>query len=308
MPESPFIHLAVRSSYSLLESMISPKDLKSWCLTHGMPAIAVTDRNNLFGALETSLTLSEAGIQPIMACCFDVVDTGHRAEPSRLTLYAQNETGYRRLMYLSSRAYLDAADGVPKLAKSLLLEQTDGLILLTGGAAGEAAKLLLKGRHADARTELSTLAHTYSGRCYVEITRHGTPEERATEADLLGLAYELGLPIVATHDARFLKPDDAQAHDAMMCIANGEYLGQPDRKRVSPQQYLKTPSEMALLFADLPEALANTAEVALRCSVKAETHKPILPSFSNEGRSEAEELTKQATEGGLGLGKLMIQL
>ena len=281
MPESPFIHLAVRSSYSLLESMISPKDLKSWCLTHGMPAIAVTDRNNLFGALETSLTLSEAGIQPIMACCFDVVDTGHRAEPSRLTLYAQNETGYRRLMYLSSRAYLDAADGVPKLAKSLILEQTDGLILLTGGAEGEAAKLLLKGRHADARTELSTLAHTYSGRCYVEITRHGTPEERATEADLLGLAYELGLPIVATHDARFLKPDDAQAHDAMMCIANGEYLGQPDRKRVSPQQYLKTPSEMALLFADLPEALANTAEVALRCSVKAETHKPILPSFSN---------------------------
>jgi len=289
--------LAVRSSYSLLESMISPKDLKSWCLTHGMPAIAVTDRNNLFGALETSLTLSEAGIQPIMACCFDVVDTGHRAEPSRLTIYAQNETGYRRLMYLSSRAYLDAADGVPKLAKSLILEQTDGLILLTGGAEGEAAKLLLKGRHADARTELSTLAHTYSGRCYVEITRHGTPEERATEADLLGLAYELGLPIVATHDARFLKPDDAQAHDAMMCIANGEYLGQPDRKRVSPQQYLKTPSEMALLFADLPEALANTAEVALRCSVKAETHKPILPSFSNEGRSEAEELTKQATEG-----------
>ncbi|MEZ5998841.1 MAG: DNA polymerase III subunit alpha [Hyphomonas sp.] len=297
MSESPFIHLAVRSSYSLLESMISPKDLKAWCLAHDMPAAAITDRNNLFGALETSLTLSEAGIQPIMACCFDVVDAGHRAEPSRLTLYAQNETGYRRLMVLSSRAYLDAADGVPKLAKSLLLEKTDGLILLTGGAEGEVAKHLLKGRQADARTELSTLAHAYPGRCYVEITRHGTPDERATEEGLLDLAYELDLPIVATHDARFLRPDDAQAHDAMMCISNGEYLGQPDRRRVSPQQYLKSPSEMAMLFADLPEALANTTEIAMRCAVKAEMHKPILPSFSSEDRSEAEELRKQASEG-----------
>ncbi|HPF22133.1 MAG: DNA polymerase III subunit alpha [Hyphomonas sp.] len=297
MSESPFIHLAVRSSYSLLESMISPKDVKSWCLKHEMPAVAITDRNNLFGALETSLTLSEAGIQPIMACCFDVVEAGHRAEPSRLTLYAQNEAGYRRLMFLSSRAYLDAADGVPKLAKSLALENTDGLIVLTGGAEGEVAKLIQKGRVADARTELSTLAHAYPGRCYVELTRHGTPEERAVEDGLIDLAYELALPIVATHDARFLKPDDAQAHDAMMCISNGEYLGQPDRKRVSPQQYLKSPSEMKLLFADLPEAIANTAEIARRCAVKAETHKPILPSFSNEGRSEAEELRKQALEG-----------
>ena len=250
MSESPFIHLAVRSSYSLLESMISPKDLKSWCLDHGMPAVAVTDRNNLFGALETSLTLSGAGIQPIMACCFDVVDSGHRAEPSRLSLYAQNDTGYRRLMYLSSRSYLDAADGVPKLARELVLEETDGLILLTGGAEGETAKLLLKGKHADARTELSTLASAYPGRCYVEITRHGTPDERSVEEGLIDLAYELGLPLVGTHDARFMKPDDAQAHDAMMCIANGQYLGQPDRKKVSPQQYLKTPSEMKVLFAD----------------------------------------------------------
>ena len=106
MPESPFIHLAIRSSYSLLESMISPKDVKAWCEEHLVPAVAITDRNNLFGALEISLTLSGAGIQPIMACCFDVVEDVPRAEPSRLSLYAQNETGYRRLMYLSSRAYL----------------------------------------------------------------------------------------------------------------------------------------------------------------------------------------------------------
>jgi len=277
--------------------MITPKGLKAWCVEQGMPAVAITDRNNLFGALEISLTLSDAGIQPIMACCFDVTDGIPKSEPTRVSLYAQNDAGYKRLMLLSSRAYLDAADGVPKLSRDLLLENTDGLILLTGGAEGEVARHLLKGRAADARTELSTLASAYPGRCYVEITRHGTDDEYAWEDGLIDLAYELGLPLVATHDARFMKLSDAKAHDAMMCISNGQYLGQEDRKRVDASQYLKTASEMQELFADLPEAIANTAEIARRCAVKAETHKPILPSFSNEGRSESEELRKQALEG-----------
>ena len=297
MTESPFIHLAVRSSYSLLESMITPKGLKAWCVEQGMPAVAITDRNNLYGALEISLTLTDAGIQPIMACCFDVTDGMPKSEPTRVSLYAQNEIGYKRLMLLSSRAYLDAADGVPKLSRELLLDKTDGLILLTGGAEGEVARHLLKARIADARTELSTLASAYPGRCYVEITRHGTEDEYACEEGLIDLAYELGLPLVATHDARFMKPSDAKAHDAMMCISNGQYLGQEDRKRVDASQYLKTAEEMRELFADIPEAIANTFEIAQRCAVKAETHQPILPNFSNEGRSESEELRKQALEG-----------
>ena len=297
MTESTFIHLAVRSSYSLLESMITPKGLKAWCAEQGMPAIAITDRNNLFGALEISLTLTDAGIQPIMACCFDVTDGLPKSEPSRISLYAQNDVGYKRLMLLSSRAYLDAADGVPKLHRDLLLENTDGLILLTGGSEGQVAKHLLKGRLADARTELSTMATAYPGRCYVEITRHGTDDEYATEDGLIDLAYELDLPLVATHDARFMKSADAKAHDAMMCISNGQYLGQDDRKRVDPSQYLKSADEMVSLFEDLPEAIANTSEIARRCAVKAETHKPILPNFSKEGRSESEELRKQAVEG-----------
>ena len=297
MTESPFIHLAVRSSYSLLESMITPKGLKAWSVEQGMPAVAITDRNNLYGALEISLTLTDAGIQPIMACCFDVTDGMPKSEPTRVSLYAQNEIGYKRLMLLSSRAYLDAADGVPKLSRELLLDKTDGLILLTGGAEGEVARHLLKARIADARTELSTLASAYPGRCYVEITRHGTEDEYACEEGLIDLAYELGLPLVATHDARFMKPSDAKAHDAMMCISNGQYLGQEDRKRVDASQYLKTAEEMRELFSDIPEAIANTFEIAQRCAVKAETHQPILPNFSNEGRSESEELRKQALEG-----------
>lgn len=297
MTKPVFIHLAVRSSYSLLESMITPSDLAKWCKQHSMPAMAVTDRNCLFGALELSLKLTDYGVQPIMACCFDVTDGSPKAEPFRLTAYAQDDVGYKRLMFLSSRAYLEAEDGVPRLHKKYLLENTEGLILLTGGSEGEIARHILKGRMADARTEMATLAAAYPGRCYVEITRHGTQDEIKTEQGLVELAYELGLPIVATHDARFMKPDDVTAHDAMMCIANGQYLGQDDRKRVEPDQYLKSPEEMVALFDDLPEAIANTQEIALRCSVRAETRKPILPNFSKEGRSEAEELAYQARQG-----------
>ena len=297
MTDSPFIHLAVRSSYSLLESMITPKALKSWCLLEDMPAIAVTDRNNLFGALELSLTMAGAGIQPIMACCFDVTDGAPRSEPSRISLYAQNEQGYKRLMALSSYAYLDSADGVPRLKRDHLFEATDGLILLTGGAEGMAGRYAAKGKLADARTELSSLAAAYEGRCYVELSRHGGAGECAAEPALIDLAYELGLPLVATHDARFLKPEDASAHDALMCIANGEYLGQPDRQRVEPSQYLKSASEMRELFGDLPEALASTADIARRCAVAAETHAPILPGYGDGGVSEIDELRRQASEG-----------
>jgi DNA polymerase-3 subunit alpha len=297
MGQPVFIPLAIRSSYSLLESMITPGDIAKWCKRHEVPAAAVTDRNNLFGALELSLKLAESGIQPIMACCFDITDGVPRSEPTRVSLYAQNEAGYQRLMFLSSRSFLDAPDGIPKLHRRLLLEDTDGLILLTGGAEGEVARHIQKGRTGDARTELSTLAAAYPGRCYVEITRHGTSAELKSEAGLLDLAYELSLPIVGTHDARFMSPGDVVAHDALMCIANGEYLGQDDRKRVEPSQYLKSPAEMLELFADLPEAIESTFEIARRCAIRAETRSPILPNFVRDGGSESEELKRQAREG-----------
>ncbi len=298
MTETPFIHLAVRSSYSLLESMITPDGLRSWLLAHGMPAVAVTDHNNLFGALELSELLSAAGIQPIMACCFDVTDGGPRTAPTRATLYAQDETGYRRLMALSSRAYLDSETGEPALSRAHLLEETDGLILLTGGAQGRVGQLCARGRMDEARAELETLSAAYPGRCYVELTRHGTPDEAAAEPGLIALAYGLDLPLVATHDARFLKPDDAYAHDAMMCISHGRYLGETDRPRVEPSQYLKSPDEMRALFADLPEALAMTAEIAQRCAVKSRLRDPILPSFGDATKGEAERL-REAAEAGL---------
>lgn len=292
-----FIHLAVRTSFSLLESMIGSKALTAWCVDQKMPAVAVTDRNNLFGALELSESLSAAGIQPIMACCFDVHSGAYGDTVNRVSVYAQNEQGYKRLMALSSAAYLDNDDGVPRLLKSKLLEATDGLIILTGGAEGAVGKALLKDKVEIARAELVDFAAYFPGRCYVEITRHGTEAEQMCEAGLLDLAYELDLPIVATHDARYLQPTDAEAHDAMMCIANGTYIGVDDRPCVATEQYLKTAEQMQDAFADLPEALASTVEIARRCSVRARTHAPILPNFGDGSRSEDDELRVQAERG-----------
>ncbi|MEE2879420.1 MAG: DNA polymerase III subunit alpha [Pseudomonadota bacterium] len=297
MADPTFIHLAVRTSFSLLESMITPKALTSWAVANHAPAVAVTDRNNLFGALEISEALTGAGVQAIMGCCFDVTDGAHQEWLTQVSVYAQNDVGYRRLMELSSASYLEAEDGVPRLHRKHLFENTDGLILLTGGSVGEAAQYILKGKQAEAEGTLTEFAKAYPGRCYVELTRHGLADEANSEPGLIEAAYKLGLPLVATHDCRFMKPEDAKPHDAMMCIANGQYLGQDDRKRVSPNQYLKSADEMAELFADIPEALANTIEIAKRCGVRATKRAPILPRFGDGSRSEIEELRVQAEAG-----------
>jgi len=294
MTDSPFIHLAVRSSYSLLESMMSPKQLAAWCVAQGMPAMAVADRNSLFGALEISECFAGNGVQPIMACTLDILHDRHRGETASLRLYAMNETGYGRLMELSSLAYLESQNGVPGLALEHVFEKTEGLICLTGGGQGHLGQLLATGREKEARAWLERLLEAYGDRLYVELQRHGAAEEAVVEPLALELAYEMGLPIVATHDARFEKPGDHGAHDALMCIAAGKYLGQDDRPKVTPRQYLKTPQEMAELFADLPEAIETTGELARRCAVRHLPLKPILPTFAE---NENEELRRQATEG-----------
>lgn len=294
MSDSPFIHLAVRSSYSLLESMLAPKQLAKWCGAKAMPAMAVTDRNSLFGALEISESFAAAGVQPIMGCTFDIIHDRARGETATLRLYAMNEVGYSRLMELSSLAYLESETGEPGLDLQHVLEKAEGLICLTGGVNGQLGQLLSTGQDKAARDWLERLRTVYLDRLYVELQRHGEEGEPEIEALALELAYELDLPIVATHDARFEKRSDQGAHDALMCIAAGAYLGQDDRPRVTAEQYLKSPSEMAELFADLPEALETTAEIARRCAVRHLPLKPILPTFAE---NENEELRRQALEG-----------
>ena len=277
--------------------MITPKPLAEWCVKHQVPAVAIADFNSMFGALEFSETLVSAGVQPIMACCFDVTKGSDQKGTHKLSLYAQNQSGYERLMEMSSIGYLDAPDGDPCVNHSEILSETDGLILLTGGSEGEVGQLIHRGLADKAKDLLIQYKKAYPNRVYVEITRHGKSVEKSIEAKLVELAYELSLPIVATHDVRFMKKSQSSEHSALMGIADRSYVTFDDEAKVSPEQFLKTPEEMRALFSDLPEAVASTIEIAQRCAVCARTHDPILPRFPVTEGTELNELHRQAKLG-----------
>jgi DNA polymerase-3 subunit alpha len=296
--ETPrFIHLRVRTALSLLQSMIRPKDLAKWAAATGAPAVGVTD-DNLFAALELAEALSEQGVQSITGLTLDIIEPGINGEQGKLALIAQNEAGYRNLMALSSASFLTPAGNDRQVALATLLEQAEGLICLTGGHGGLLSRRAAAGRIEEVRGRLKELAAVFGDRLYVELQRHGRPEEMQAESVLIDLAYQLDLPLVATNDARFQRPEQHAVHDVLLCIANSAYVSQADRVRASPQQYLKSPAEMAAAFADLPEALASTVEIARRCSFRPKKNKPILPPFDTKrGRDEAAELAAQARAG-----------
>ena len=296
MPK-PFIHLRARSAYSLLQSAIQVKGLTKLAAKLEMPALGLTDTNNLFGALEFSEAAVEAGIQPIIGLALEVKDESGVA--GAIALYAQNEVGYSNLMRLSSSAFLDTeATDEPHVAFARVLELSDGLIAFTGGGDGAFQALLAEGKGDVVAAALDRMQAAFPDRLYVELQRHGELQEVETEAALIDFAYARGLPLVATNDIRFGKQGDHRAHDALMCIAASSYLGEEDRPRVSDQHYFKTAEQMTQLFSDLPEAIENTTEVARRCAVRVDKRKPILPRFdTKKGRDEAAELKAQAETG-----------
>lgn len=302
-----FLHLRLHSAYSLLEGAIQPKALAKLAAAHAMPALAVTDTNNLFAALEVSETLAKAGIQPIMGA---QVTLASEAEPrpgarppapTPLVLLAQDEAGWLNLMALISEAWLDAADGRPDVALERLAARAGGLICLTGGAGGPLGRLLRDGRRDRAEALLDRLAAAFPDRLYVEIQRHGpsdadprTPDQDATEPAFVELAHARDLPLVATNDVMFDRPEMHAAHDALLCIAEGAYVVQEDRRRVTDQHFFKSQDQMAARFADLPEALEHTVEIARRCAFRPRTRDPILPRFAED---EVEALRRMAREG-----------
>ncbi len=305
MSTSPrFIHLRVHTEYSLLEGAIPVKKLPGLAAGMGMPAVAVTDSNNMFCALEFSEGASKAGIQPIIGCQVDVGYTtpepGKRPEnPAPIVLLAQNEAGYMNLMKLNSCAYLDAEGQLPQVTVEELEQYSAGLICLSGGPDGPIGRLLRQGQRPKAEALMDRLAAIYPDRLYVELQRHpgdGLPEaERLSERGHIEMAYAKGLPLVATNDAYFPKTELYEAHDALICIAEGAYVDQQEaRRRLTPQHYFKSPQEMATLFADLPEAIENTVEIARRCAFKTYKRDPILPKFADD---EVAELRRQAQEG-----------
>ena len=301
-----FIHLRTHTEHSLLEGAVPVKKLVKLAAAANMPAIAVTDTNNMFCALEFSSHAKDAGVQPIVGCqialAHDPAAPGEKPRlPAPVVLLAQSEAGYMNLMKLNSCIYLRGDGQLPHVTPDELEAHAGGLICLTGGPEGPIGRLLQTGQIPKARALLDRLMAAYPGRLYIELQRHPgeggrLPEaEAATERPLIELAYETGLPLVATNDVYFPKADMFEAHDALLCIAEGAYVDQMEpRRRLTPQHYFKSEAEMCALFADLPEALENTVEIARRCAFMAYKRKPILPVFAE---NEVEELQRQAWEG-----------
>lgn len=307
LQEIGFVHLHVHSSYSLLEGAMTIATLAKMAAADGQPALALTDTDNLFGGLEFSEKLASSGLQPIVGVqlSVDFADEGEGSrKPAQLqrlphiVLLAMDEGGYGNLMKLVSEAALaTGGSGQPVTTIERLAAFNGGLIALTGGQGGPIDVALRLGQLPQAQSRLATLAGIYGDRLYVEIQRHGGDGEAAREAHLLRLAYDADLPIVATNEPFFAKPADFDAHDALLAVAEGRLVSDGTRRRVSPEHYFASRAEMKKRFADLPEALANTVEIAMRCHWRVSTRKPILPRFGEEGRDEAEELEAQARAG-----------
>jgi DNA polymerase-3 subunit alpha len=305
-----FVHLHVHSAFSLREGALAIETLSKLAKADAMPALAITDTNNLFGALEFSEKLAKSGVQPIIGAQV-TVDFGdapptvsrlaeQRMARAPIVLLAQNETGYRHLMRLVSSLWLDPTDGDEPHIPFARLVGSAGLIALTGGPAGPVDRAL--GLHmADlAESRLRRLAGAFDRRLYVEIQRHGLEAELAIEPALIGLTDRLGLPLVATNEPFFATRSDYNAHDALLCVAEGAVISASDRRRLSPEHRFKSRAEMTELFADLPEATEASVEIALRCAYRPLTRKPILPRFSIPGGAavdEEQELRRQAREG-----------
>ena len=301
-----FIHLRTHSEYSLLEGALRLKKLPALVRDAEMPAMALTDTNNMFAALEYSVAMSGAGLQPIIGCQLDLnyVQTGpgeRMKPPAPVVLLAQSERGYENLMKLNSCLYLRQDGNLPHATIEELGQHSDDVICLTGGPHGPVGQVLQTGNRGAAEALMQQFAGIFGDRLYVELQRHpredgSAPEaQRLTERGFVEMAYAMDLPLVATNDVYFPKADMYEAHDALICIAEGAYVDQQEpRRRLTAEHYFKSQQEMAVLFADLPEALENTVEIAQRCAFMAYRRDPILPKFADD---EVVELRRQAEDG-----------
>jgi len=308
--ELGFVHLHVHSAYSLLEGALTIGKLADLAKADRQPALALTDTDNMFGALEFSEKMAGAGIQPIIGCSLAVDFADQEVNPRqggparvlpRLILLAAREDGYRNLMQLNSRAFLDQpANEPPHIKLDWLHDASDGLIALTGGPAGPLDQAISAGQSHLIAARCEKLLALFGDRLYVELQRHGMDAEKASEPVLVELAYDKGIPLVAANEPMFARTDDYEAHDGLICIAGGRLIAEADRRQFTPEHRFKTRAEMGKLFGDLPEALASTVEIAERCAFRPATRRPILPRFAT-GESgagdEAVELRRQAEQG-----------
>jgi DNA polymerase-3 subunit alpha len=300
MPHADFVHLRVHSAYSLSEGAIRVDKIAALARDAAMPAVAITDTGNLFGALEFSQYCVGRGVQPIIGCQISLARADKPGlPPDPIVLLAQTPAGLANLQSLSSTGFLESDPAAPQLDFDLVAQRAEGLFLLTGGTRGPIARLLAEGREDDAAILLARMKEAFPDRAAVELHRHGTSLDRAIEPGLIGLADRFALPLVATNECFFATPAMYQAHDALLCIAQGRLLADAERRRVTAEHWFKPASAMRELFADLPDACDNTLAIAQTCAVMAETRKPLLPVCPKlrAGSTEEETLRAMSREG-----------
>jgi DNA polymerase-3 subunit alpha len=294
-----YVHLRVHSAYSLSEGAIKPEKIAAMAREQGMPAVAIADTANLFGALEFSHYCVAKGVQPIIGCQVALQRGDRQTDGDPIVLLAQTEAGWANLQKISSAGFLTSDPAAPVLDFDTVAEKADGLFLLTGGTRGPLARLLAEGRESEADKRLARMREAFDGRLAIELHRHGLPAEQAIEPGLITLADRFALPLVATNECFFATPAMYEAHDALLCIAEGRVLSEADRRRVTPEHYFKSAAQMRTLFADLPDACDNTLAIAQTCAAMAETRKPLLPVCPKvrAGTTEEQTLREMAREG-----------
>ena len=300
MSETPFVHLRAFSAYTILDGAIEPKAIGKAAKKRGFPAVALCDRIGLFASMAFDDGCRSEGIQPITGCFLRIARPGDRDKPffDWLALYAQNEQGYENLCRLVSASHLDRPTELDAhIPLELLANHNEGLIALTAGGEGAVAKLLAGEQQSEAETYLGQLQQYFPERLYIELSRRDDPVEEAAEAGLIELAMDRDIPLVATNPSCFAEPDFHEAHDAMKCIAGSAYVESDDREKPSPHLWIKSVEAMEELFADIPEALANTAVIAQRCAFTPPKRDPILPSLAGDLAGEAEQLRRDANIG-----------
>jgi DNA polymerase-3 subunit alpha len=297
-----FVHLRLHTEYSLIDSVVRVPELVDAVSAAGMAAVAVTDQSNLFAMVKFYRAALAKGVKPIIGVDLLVKEVGDRVAPSKITLLCQSQAGYRNITRLVSRAYLEGQQkGTPTIDRDwLTLESVDGLIALSCAADGDVGRALTNGREKDAERALDFWTALFPGRFYIELQRLGRPGEDAYIAAAVGLASRLNTPVVATNPVCFLKQDDFESHEARVCIHDGTLLADPGRpRRFTQQQYLRSPQEMAVLFADVPEALANSVQIARRCSLVLKLGEARLPPYPVPGGITTEEFIRLESAKGL---------
>ncbi|HYS50536.1 MAG TPA: PHP domain-containing protein, partial [Burkholderiales bacterium] len=300
MPNPAFVHLRLHSEFSITDGIVRIDEAVARAAADGMPALAITDLANVFGMVKFYKAARAAGVKPIVGCDVWISNESERDKPHRLLLLTQSRAGYLRLSELLTRAWLENQyRGRAELRKAWFGEGTEGLIALSGAMQGDVGAALLQDHREPAKRLAMEWARLFPGRFYLELQRAGAPHAESYVEAAVRLAGSSSLPVVATHPVQFLKPADFTAHEARVCIAEGQVLGDQRRPRpFTPESYFLSQTEMAKLFADLPEALANSVEIARRCNLALELGKPRLPAFPTPpGVSREEYLRQQAQDG-----------